>query len=60
MGDGFNKFRGVAPACKWAGAKVFTNAGAADDTTVGSALDELVALRVTDNNVPPRTSTCTG
>jgi hypothetical protein len=49
VGDGFNKFRGVAPSCKWAGAKVFTDAGASTSTVIGSAIDELVSLRAADN-----------
>jgi len=49
VGDGFNKFRGVAPVCQWAGAKVFSNAGAADSSTVGAGIDALVANRITCN-----------
>lgn len=49
VGDGFNKFRGVAPGCRWAGAKVFTNAGSGDTTTIGGGIDGLVANRVANN-----------
>ena len=35
-GDGFNKFRGVAPACSWAGAKVFDNSGNGSSTAIGN------------------------
>ena len=49
-GDGFNRFRGVAPGCSWAGAKVFDNAtGAVRATEIGAALDELVNIRVQNN-----------
>lgn len=48
-GDGFNKLRGVAPACHWAGAKVFTNAGSGLMSYVDSALDDLVTNRVANN-----------
>lgn len=46
VGDGFNKMRGVAPGCNWAGAKVFTNAGSGSNTAVNAAIDDLVANRV--------------
>ena len=46
IGDGFNKFRGVAPGCSWAGAKVFTHTGTGYTTWTGAAIDALVAARV--------------
>ena len=49
VGDGFNAMRGVAPGARWAGAKVFTNAGAGSTTTIGAGLDDLVAQRTTHN-----------
>ena len=49
VGDGFNKFRGVAPACRWAGAKVFTSAGSGLMTWTSAALDDLVANRIAYN-----------
>ncbi len=49
VGDGFNKLRGVAPGCRWATAKVFSNAGSGQDTWVGAAVDDLVANRVSLN-----------
>ena len=45
VGDGFNKFRGVAPACKWAAAKVFRRDGSADADYFTVALDDFVARR---------------
>ena len=49
VGDGFNKFRGVAPGCNWAAAKVFTNSNSGIDTWISAAIDDLVAKRVTNN-----------
>jgi hypothetical protein len=49
VGDGYNLFRGVAPACKWAGGKVFTNAGAGNTGFIGAAIDDMVVQRVTHN-----------
>ncbi|MBN1509458.1 MAG: S8 family serine peptidase [Sedimentisphaerales bacterium] len=46
VGDGFNKFRGVAPACKWAAAKVFRRDGSCDANGLSVALDDFVAHRV--------------
>lgn len=46
VGDGFNKLRGVAPGCRWAAAKVFTNSGTGLDTSINAAVDDLVANRV--------------
>ena len=48
-GDGFNKFRGVAPGCNWAGAKVFNNAGSGTSSAISAGVDGLVANRVADN-----------
>ena len=49
VSDGFNKFRGVAPGCNWAAAKVFTNSGSGISTWISAAIDDLVATRVTNN-----------
>ena len=49
LGDGFNKFSGVAPGCRWAGAKVFTHAGGGNTTTISAGIDDLVARRVANN-----------
>jgi PKD repeat protein len=49
VGDGFNKFRGVAPGCRWAGAKVFTSAGSGVLSWTDAAVDDLVANRVASN-----------
>jgi hypothetical protein len=49
IGDGFNKLRGVAPGCRWAAAKVFTNAGSGVSTWTNAAVDDLVAKRVALN-----------
>jgi subtilisin family serine protease len=46
VGDGFNKLRGVAPGCNWAGAKVFQNDGSGITSWTGAAIDDLVANRV--------------
>jgi subtilisin family serine protease len=48
-GDEFNKFRGVAPGCNWAAAKVFTNSGSGISTWISAALDDLTATRVANN-----------
>ena len=45
VGDGFNKFRGVAPACKWAAAKVYRRDGSADANSLSVALDDFVVRR---------------
>jgi YVTN family beta-propeller protein len=45
LGDGFATLRGVAPGCQWVGAKVFSNDGAGSGTDIGSAVDDMVALR---------------
>ena len=49
VGDGFNKFRGVAPGCNWAGAKVFTSTGSGNTGYTDAAIDDLVANRVAKN-----------
>jgi subtilisin family serine protease len=49
VGDGFNRFRGVAPACNWAGAKVFNNNGTGTMDLTDAAIDDLVANRVACN-----------
>ena len=49
VGDGFNKLRGVAPGCNWAGAKVFSNAGSGSGLDINSGIDGLVANRVANN-----------
>lgn len=45
VGDGFNKFRGVAPGCKWAAAKVFDRDGYGDSDLFTAAMDEMVLRR---------------
>jgi len=49
VGDGFNKLRGVAPHCRWAGAKVFSNAGSGSSLDINAGIDGLVANRVANN-----------
>src|SRR5262249_41822594 len=49
IGDGFNTLRGVAPSSRWAGAKVFTNAGSGSSLDIGAALDDMVVQRVAHN-----------
>jgi PKD repeat protein len=49
LGDGFNKLRGVAPDCNWAGAKVFGNTGSGSSTDINAGIDGLVANRVANN-----------
>ncbi|MCX8036113.1 MAG: S8 family serine peptidase, partial [Candidatus Sumerlaeia bacterium] len=49
VGDGFNALRGVAPACKWAGFKVFTNAGTGSGTDIAEGMDDVVTQRTTHN-----------
>lgn len=45
VGDGFNKMRGVAAGCNWAGAKVTSDTGSYSNTELGAAIDDLVANR---------------
>lgn len=47
--DTFNRFRGVAPGCNWAGAKVFDDTGSSLTTWIDSAIDDLVTYRTTYN-----------
>lgn len=49
IGDGFNKLRGVAPGCNWAGAKVFSNTGSGSSLDINAGIDGLVANRVANN-----------
>ena len=49
VGDGFNKFRGVASGCKWAAAKVFDRNGDTTDDLFKAGLDDLVLHRVEKN-----------
>jgi subtilisin family serine protease len=49
VADGFNAFRGVAPNCRWFGAKIFNDRGEGDSTTTAEALDDLVTLSSRDN-----------
>ncbi len=49
VGDGFNALSGVAPQCKWFGAKVFTDQGFGNSTSTGAALEYLVSKRVEKN-----------
>ncbi len=50
VGDGFNAMSGVAPNCKWFGAKVFTDDGMGNSMDTGAAIDDLVASRL-DNGI---------
>jgi subtilisin family serine protease len=45
-GDGFNKFSGVAPGCRWAAAKIQPRDGLTDDNDLSVALDDLVVHRM--------------
>jgi subtilisin family serine protease len=45
VGDGFNKFRGVAPGCKWAAAKVVDKDGNAESDEFMAAFDDMVLHR---------------
>jgi len=49
VGDGFNALRGVAPVARWAGAKVFTNAGTGSSLDIDAAMDDMVTQRVAHN-----------
>jgi subtilisin family serine protease len=49
IGDGFNKFSGVAPGCKWAAAKIESRDGVTDDNDLPVALDDLIVHRVEAN-----------
>src|SRR5262249_46489430 len=49
VGDGFNKLRGVAAGCNWAGAKVNSDTGSYNNTDLGAAIDDLVANRAAYN-----------
>lgn len=49
VGDGLATLRGVAPSCKWFGAKVFTDAGLGNTFFIEEALDDVVARRSSDN-----------
>ncbi len=45
VGDGFAKFRGVAPGCNWAAAKVSPSTGSSLSATyIDSALDDMVSV----------------
>jgi len=47
IGDSFNSFRGVAPGCTWAGAKVFRDTAEGSTAWISQAIDELVLDRTT-------------
>ena len=49
VGDGFNKFSGVAPGCKWAAVKVFDRDGNASSSGMTKGLDEFVKKSVEKN-----------
>jgi len=49
VGDGFNALSGVAPESKWAGFKVFTNAGSGNSGNIASAIDDIVAQASSKN-----------
>jgi hypothetical protein len=42
VGDGFNKFSGVAPGCRWAAVKIFGRNGSMSSNALAQSLDELV------------------
>ena len=45
VGDGFNKFRGVAPGCNWVNARVATDTGATTSSVIATAVDAMVTNR---------------
>lgn len=47
--DGFSRFRGVAPACKWAAVRLYDNQGNSDIEEMGPAIDDLVLHRKANN-----------
>jgi hypothetical protein len=49
VGDGHNKFRGVAPGCKWCAAKVYTKDLYASTNDFAAGLDDLVVHRADKN-----------
>ncbi|MFM1770777.1 MAG: hypothetical protein RJA22_3306, partial [Verrucomicrobiota bacterium] len=49
VGDGFNKLRGVAPACRWAAARVLGDDNAGNTLDMGAGIDGIVAGRLTNN-----------
>lgn len=48
-GDGYNKFRGVAPGCQWCAAKVYTRDLYATTNDFAAGLDDLVTRRAEKN-----------
>ncbi|HOM76649.1 MAG TPA: S8 family serine peptidase, partial [Anaerohalosphaeraceae bacterium] len=48
-GDGFNRLSGIAPECRLAASKVFTNSGSGYTNWLESAIDDLVANRIEQN-----------
>ncbi len=49
VGDGYPRFRGVAPACHWAACRVNDHDEYDESTGIGISLDDLVARRETHN-----------
>ncbi|HYP86878.1 MAG TPA: S8 family serine peptidase, partial [Polyangiaceae bacterium] len=49
VGDGFNTLRGVAPTCRWFGAKVFTDTAAGNSFDIEEGLDDIVSRKAADN-----------
>ena len=49
VGDGFNKFRGVASGCRWAGSRVLSANGSGSSLNINAALDDAVVQRVAHN-----------
>jgi PKD repeat protein/subtilisin family serine protease len=47
--DSFNRLRGVAPGCNWAGAKVASDTGSFTGVDLGAGIDDLVANRALYN-----------
>jgi subtilisin family serine protease len=49
IGDGFNKFSGAAPGCRWAAVKIESRDAVVDDNDFPAALDDLVVHRAQAN-----------
>lgn len=49
VGDGLNKFSGVAPGCQWAAIKVFDREGYASSSGMTKGLDEFVKICAAKN-----------
>ncbi|MBX7209431.1 MAG: choice-of-anchor D domain-containing protein [Verrucomicrobiaceae bacterium] len=47
--DGFNLLRGIAPECRWAGARALDSNGSGFNSHIGAAIDGLVSERINHN-----------